>query len=435
MLPPRYMVSLASLAALLWNSPPLHAQSCSPRTHSVSSGGLSSSQVDELDREGALIAGLVLRKPAIECPDILDRVARSQHSFLDRNSNYYVMLPNGDAINAYRGLRLREIEDQMRLARGNALERLEREFHELAPGGEHLICDEDGTPDYRDQPPVGARAGETVYIFEGLPPMHEMPVRPHADTLAAHPIFGSRLEEHRHNDFHIDQQTDHWLIGHTVIEGRCTGQRIAVLRDGARITGTRLERSCVLWPLNRTAEGRRDYWDRAPIPLYVALNADDFRTTPAELACAAERGQVMLRNYAVRSDRSRPVTVDRGPSNGSGFVRKTRTHGAWQHRVIWRDNHVTLMITDPDTHADRRARQIEREDRQPDGRGGAPRNEDDDAADAATHTLELRDGRTMRGRLLSDPGSRTIEFVVVVGTIEQRMSFPSSKVKRITRDD
>ncbi|MEL7484632.1 MAG: hypothetical protein AAFN41_09780, partial [Planctomycetota bacterium] len=261
------------------------------------SAGLSPSQIDELDREGAIAKELLPTKPPVGCPDILDRVARSQLGFLERNSRYYMMLPNGDAINAYRALRLREIEDAMRFAHGTALERLERELRELAPGGENLFVDADGNAEYLDEPPRDARQGETVYDYRGLPPMFEQPVRPHADTLAAHAIFGSRLDQHRGNDFVIDQQTDHWLVGRTIIDGEPTSQRIAVLRTGTRVTGTRLERACVLWPLNRTAESRRTYWDRAPLPLYVALNAEDFRATPADLACAAERGRVVLRNY------------------------------------------------------------------------------------------------------------------------------------------
>lgn len=423
----RFAVLAACGLAILAAPRPADAQRCGGGPGSVSHGppGLSSSQIDELDLEGALLTGFRLAKPPLDDPSVLDRVAGSQRAFLERNSRSYLVLPNGDALNAYRGLRLRELEDEMRFARGSALDRLEREFHELAPGGEHLFGHADGTVEYLDRPPAAAQEGETVYEFVGLPPMHEAPVRPHADTLGAHAIFGSRLEAHRGNDFHIDQQTDRWLIGHAVREGVCSPQRIAVLREGARITGNRLERACVLWPLNRTAEGRRDYWDRAPLPLFVALNAEDFLASPAELASAAERGRVVLRTYAASSDRTRAVTVDKESSRGTGFVRKARRYGPWQHRVIWRATPVQLRIIDAETHA-RRAEPIERQHAAVDAE-----REDQPANGAVTHTLTLRDARVMRGRLISDAHAAHIEFVVVVGSLEQTMTFGRREVEGV----
>ena len=425
------------LSALL-ATPFAHAQ-CSVRSSSTvihAPVTLSSAQIAELDREGAAAAEPLPGKPPISCPDVLDRVARAQRTFLEQNSEHYLVLPNGDVINAYRGLRLRAIEDSMRFARGNALDRLQRQFHELAPCGEHMLCHDDGTMRYLDAPPPSAQEGETTYEFVDLPPMFEMPVRPHADTTAAHVIVGSRLADHRGNDFHIDQQTDHWLLGRTVLDGTSTPQRIAVLRDSARIVGNRLERSCVLWPLNRTAEGRRDYWDRAPLPLFVALNADDIRATPADLACAAERGRVMLRSYSVRSDRSRPVSIEKRQS-GDGFVRKRRSYGAWQNRVIWRANPVSLRITDAQTHAERIEQRIRAEDRafeaQKDGEREGERNAD--RTPAVTHRLVLKDGRVLEGRLTSDASANPVAFTIVVGSLAQPSEFRRHDVDRIEAAD
>ena len=409
-----------TIAILTLLASPASGQTCA----SPYSAGLSSAQVEELDREGALISRADPGKPALDCPDVLERVARSHHAFLTKHSGYYIVLPNGDAINAYRALRLREIEDEMRLARGHALERLERAYNELAPGRPHLVCFEGGDKEYDESAAARAVEGDTVYEYIDLPPLFEHPVRPQADTLAAHAIFGSRMDSPEHNDFHIDQQTDHWLIGHKVIDGRCTPQRIAVHRDGARITGNRLERACVLWPLNRTAESRRDYWDRSPLPLYIALDAEARRSTPAELACAAEQGRVVLHNFTVRSDRSRSVRVDTEPSSGTGFIRKSRSHGPWVHRVFWRTTPVSLRIVDHDTHLDRRERRIEHEDTAP------AETERRDSPDV-THALTLRDGRVLRGRLASDAKSDPLEFVVVVGSIEHRMTFARSEVRRV----
>ncbi|MEL7483841.1 MAG: hypothetical protein AAFN41_05745, partial [Planctomycetota bacterium] len=159
---------------------------------------------------------------------------------------------------------------------------------------------------------------------------------------------------------------------------------------------------------------------------YVALNAEDFRATPAELACAAERGRVVLRNYTARSDRSRSVSIETETSQGTGFVRKQRTYGPWTNSVIWRATPVVLRITDAETHAKRKAQQAERQETQSADAG-------DDATDpiSITHTLHLTDGRIMQGRLIAEAETGEVDFVVVVGSIEQPMRFDRDEVERI----
>ncbi|MEM8757715.1 MAG: hypothetical protein AAGF47_08025 [Planctomycetota bacterium] len=408
------------------------------------------SQIEELDREGAGIRGsLSFPLPPIDCVDVLDRVAGSQLRYLTRNAGDYLVLPNGDVVAAPRALRLRDLEDQIRMTTGSRRERLERSYHELAPGGPRMVVTADGQRRFDEDAAEAADQGDTVYSYIGLPPLYERPLSPQPDTLAAHILLGSRLESPEHTDFRILQQTDHWLIGTVTGPSGVASPRIAVHRTGARIIGDRLERAAVLWPLNRTAESRREFYDRPPLPLYVALGAETLRASPERLACAAENGRVILRNPTARAERTRTVQK-REVADGSGFVRVRREHGPWNHTVTWRSNPVRLRIIDRETHVARRDRRIGREDQRPNQAGldrsglnqsgfeqRVGNNPDSSSSPAAaprvTHRLALTDGRTLRGRLLSEPGADTIEFVVVVASIEQTLAFQRTQIDKLER--
>ncbi len=383
---------------------------------------LSSSQIQELDLEGSLLNPLDFHKPALDCPDILDRVARNQIRFLERESHHYLILPNGDAIDAYRALALRDIENRMRSLSSVARQRLEREYEELAPWGELAVEFEDGSISYNPDDINSAGEGDTVYEFTNLPPLYELPISPQAGTLASFPILGSREDSPEALNFDVISQTDHWLIGYVTQDSTRVSQRIAVHRQGAKLRLNRLDRSCVLWPLERTAESRREYFDRAPLPLYIALDVEGIRATPAELACAAEQGQVALRNHIPSSERTRNVSRTTESTDGSLFSNRSRTYSPWLQSISWRSTPVNLRITDYDTHQSRIADRLSRQ--------SSPER-DQTEAPKATHKLKLSDGRVLTGILGTTTAEAVINFTVVVGTIQQEMSFKRRDVLSI----
>lgn len=389
---------------------------------SVSQPELSNSQIEELDKEGALLDPAAFRKPPLDCTDILDRVARNQIRFLERESHRYLILPNGDAIDAYRALALRDIENRMRTLTPTARERLQREFEELAPWGELAVRFEDGTISYDAGSIDSAKEGDTVYEITNLPPLFELPISPQPGTHACYPIIGSQEDSPETLNFDITGQTDHWLIGYVTQNGSRRSQRIAVHRSGAKQRLSRLDRSCVLWPLNKTAESRREYWDRAPLPLYVALDVDTIRATPAELACAAEQGRVLLRTHTPTSERTRSVTHISESIEGSLLKKRSRKNGPWLQTISWRSMPVNLRIVDYDTYQKNLAKRIERESTRP---------QTDTETPEPTHILKLKDGRTLKGRLDSTATDRTIKFTVIVGSIQQPMSFNRGDIKSI----
>lgn len=407
---------IPALAAVLAAGSPAHAQ-YNDRDY------LPSSQVEELDREGQILADQPpIGKPPIDCPEILERVPRTQVGSLEKNANRYLVMPNGDVIDAYRALAMRELEDRIRSVTPSARERLEREYDSLAPQGPITVRFADGGISYNPSDKDRAEENDTVFEFSSLPPLYELPIRPQPDTTAAYVLLGSRLDSIESLSFRVIQQTDHWLIGYVEQDGSRISQRIAVHRKGARFSAGELERSCVLWPLSKTAESRRDYWDRSPLPLYVSIYYENALATPAELACAVEQGRASLRNHTFNSDRTRTVTRHTEPSDGSGFVKRYRTYGPWTHTVTWRSTPVSLRVMPYDEYKARQAQQIDRDDRRP---------ETDAPTPEVTHVIDLGDGRTLRGRLTSRPEQDPVVFTVVVGQIEQEMRFAKREVVSI----
>ena len=407
---------IAALAVAFGAAPMAHAQY-------RGSDYLSSSQVEELDREGQILASQPpIGKPVIDCPEILDRVPRSQISSLEKNADRYLVMPNGDVIDAYRAMALRDLEDRIRSVNPTARERLEREYDSLAPHGPITVRYADGSISYNPDDKSRAQEGDTVFEFSSLPPLYELPIRPQPETTAAYVLLGSKEESIETLSFRVTQQTDHWLIGYVEQDGSQISQRIAVHRTGARFAGGSLEQSCVLWPLSKTAESRREYWDRAPLPLYVSLYYEDIRATAAELACAVEQGRASLRNHTFNSDRTRTVTRVTEPSQGTGLVRRTRTYGPWEHTIAWRSTPVSLRVMPYEDYKDRQAERFDRED-QPE--------EADVPAPEVTHVIDLADGRTLYGRLTSELDADPILFTVVVGPIEQEMRFTRRQVVSI----
>ena len=199
------------------------AQTVSAQYHSE----LTTSQVQELDREGLHVDPSSFTKPPVECVDILDRVARGQIRYLERESERYLILPNGDAIDAFRALEIRAIEDRMRTLTSQQRDRLDREYNELAPLGEIAVEFDDGYTSYDQSDIPQAEEHDTVFEFTNLPPLYELPVRPQAETLASYPILGSKEDSPETHNFHITAQTDHWLIGFVEQDGRTISQRIA----------------------------------------------------------------------------------------------------------------------------------------------------------------------------------------------------------------
>lgn len=354
------------------------------------------------------------QKPSLSCPDIIDRVARNQVRYLERESHRYLILPNGDTINAYRALALRDTEDRMRRLSSVSSQRLDHTYQELAPRGEIAVRYEDGSVSYFPEDIRSAREGDIIYEFTNLPPLYEFPISPQAGTLACFPILGSREESPEVLDFEVTDQTDHWLIGYVTQDNSTISQRIAVHRRGAKLNLNRLDRSCVLWPLERTAESRREYFDRAPLPLYIALDIESIRATPAELACAAEQGLVTLRNHIPASERTRNVSRYSEPMGRLPFITQTSRRSPWMQTISWRSTPVTLRITDYDIHQKKIAERVSRT---------AAETRSPQTAPDARHKLRLVDGRVLTGILGTTAAQDAIKFTVVVGTIQQEMTF------------
>lgn len=384
---------------------------------------LPASQVEELDREGEYInSQSPLGKPPVDCADVLERVPRSQRVWLEKNADRYLIMPSGDAVDAFRGLAIREFEDRMRTVSPSARDRLQREYDELAPQGQIAVRFSDGSISYSPRDTDNAEEGDVIFEYAALPPLSELPIRPLPETTAAYILLGSRLDSPEHLTFDIVQQTDHWIIGYVEQDGRRISQRLAVHRRGARFNGGELERSSVLWPLSRTAESRREYWDRAPLPLYVSIDADDLRARPDELACAVERGRATLRTHTATTDRTRTVRYTTEPTEITGVVNRKRHNGPWVQKISWRSTPVSIRILSPEEYLSR----LEQQD--------APTTDPDEAHQPeVTHVLRLTDGRTLRGRLTSEPDADPITFVIVVGGIEQPMAFDQKQVQSLTQ--
>lgn len=384
----------------------------------VDSEFLPASQVEELDREGEYLNSQPpIGKPPLDCPDILERIPRAQLASLEKNAPRYLIMPNGDAIDAFRALALREIEDRMRTVNPSTKERLLREYDELAPQGLITVRYPNGTVSYSQRDAENAQEGDVVFSFSGVPPLFELPLRPQPETTATFVLLGSRLNSPEHMTFEIIQQTDHWLIGYVERDGARISQRLAVHRRGARFDGGGLERSCVLWPLSRTAESRREYWDRAPLPLFVPLYFEDVRATAVELACAADKGRATLRNHTATTDRTRTVTRTTLPPDIDGEVERIRTNGPWVQKISWRSSPVSVRIVPHDEYIKRRDEQL-----------ADPGPPDDAPEPEVTHVLRLNDGRIFRGRLTSEPELEPVTFVVVVGRLEQTMRFERKEI-------
>lgn len=384
---------------------------------------LPASQVEELDKEGEILVGEpAIGKPTVDCRDIEERVPVSQMSALEKTASRYLVMPNGDVIDAFRALALREIEDRMRTVTASARDRLQRDYDELAPQGKITVRYADGKVSYSEFDIDRAVEGDTIFEYSNLPPLFELPLRPQPETTGAFVLLGSRLDSPEHQSFKVVQQTDHWLIGFVEQDGRRVSQRLAVHRKGARFSGSELERSCVLWPLSKTAESRREYWDRAPLPLYVPLYFEDLRATPIDLACAAERDRVTLRNHTASTDRSRTVTRFTEPVKGTLLVKRTRENGPWVQKITWRSTPATLRVMPYDEYVERRDEKFDREDRRPEPKGELPE---------ITHVLTMKDGRVFKGRAVPGEDESKVSFVVVVGRLESPMSFRLAEVERV----
>ncbi len=384
---------------------------------------LPSSQVEELDREGQILAGEpAIGKPMVDCRDIEERVPASQLSALEKTASRYLVMPNGDVIDAFRALALREIEDRMRTVTAGARDRLQRDYDELAPQGEITVRYADGRVSYSEFDIDRADEGDTIFEYSNLPPLYELPLRPQPETTGAYVLLGSRLDSPEHQSFKVVQQTDSWLIGYVEQDGRRVSQRLAVHRKGARFAGSELERSCVLWPLSKTAESRREYWDRAPLPLFVPLYFEDLRATPLDLACAAEHDRVTLRNHTASTDRTRTVTRYTEPIKGTALVKRTHENGPWVQKVTWRSTPATLRVMPYDEYVQRRDDKFDREDRQSEPNGEAPE---------ISHVLTMKDGRVFKGRAVPGGDEAEVSFVVVVGRLESPMTFRLAEVERV----
>lgn len=384
---------------------------------------LPASQVEELDREGQILSGEpTIGKPPVDCRDIEQRVPASQLSALEKTASRYLVMPNGDVIDAFRALALREIEDRMRTVTASAKDRLQRDYDELAPQGEITVRYADGKVSYSDLDVDRAVEGDIIFEYSNLPPLYELPLRPQPETTAAYVLLGSRLDSPEQQSFKVVQQTDSWLIGYVEQDGRRVSQRLAVHRKGARFSGSELEKSLVLWPLSKTAESRREYWDRAPLPLYVPLYFEDLRATPLDLACAAEHDRVTLRNHTASTDRTRTVTRYSEPIKGTVLSKRTRENGPWVQKITWRSTPATLRVLPYDEYVQRRDEKFDREDRLEEPKGELPE---------ITHRLTMKDGRVFQGRAVPGDDESKVSFVVVVGRLESPMTFRAAEVDRV----
>ncbi|MEO1585024.1 MAG: hypothetical protein AAFR96_10705 [Planctomycetota bacterium] len=373
----------------------------------------------------------IIEKPPVDCPDILDRLSASHRALVDELSRYCIVLPNGDVIYAYRGLRMHEIEQEMLVAEGRALDRLRREYRTLAPGGESLVVDQSGRSRYGEPYVQTNDPTNTVFEFVDLPPIAQRPAGAQPETRRAFLLFGSSLPEHQAtragHRFDAHNVAGEWVLGSVSVGGDGIPEPVAVYKPSTLREDGDTQKPCVLWPVG--AAETQSTVDPAR-ELFVALHPDTHRATPAELACAVEQGRVSLTRYTARSARFRETTTVRVRSGMVGYTEKQVETGPGRKRVSWSATPIRIRIVDHDRHLALQQQRLEREDGPP-----AASPEDDRATDNKTHThaVVLKDGRTLRGRLTSKPYDAEIAFVVIVGTIEQPMTFDRSDILRIDR--
>lgn len=376
------------------------------------------------------------RAPAI------DRLPASARTILENKRAYYLRLPSGFCIDAYRSIRvlelLREREDRKRneelesfgiLAdeHGRLLQVRPREVYVLEDGrvvsavqysgpptNAERVVRYEGLPDWADLDGWSATPRDTGWtLFMEIPGFPEL----RFVEASGEGLIRAAIEPAPEASY-IDDAAQRFQDGHGGLSP--TYRRTEVLvrgpfRDLNFIPGQRLSGSYLLYPSGETTAGHT--------PIFDLLYIEDLIPTAAELADAIEQGKAEIATY--RSIKAHDQPTRKVRPNGMKGWSEPRTVKVGPPITSYRFRRTVMPIRF--SAAAPPVRPATREAAPADQTAESPRD-----PLPAPDTLILQDGRTFQGEVVQE-SDESVTFAVVVGSLRQELTFKRGDVDRIER--
>jgi len=327
--------------------------------------------LDRVDRGAPRPLHLIIPELDSAPPDVpmafLNHVHSSQHAALERLADSYIHLPDGRCVEAYRFL-LAHTAIRAGKTMRNRDDVLEATGVERISEG--IIEHKNGPPDWHE------KAKGWFLAARGIPGFDPLTIDTLKTTDTAVASFGRQK-----------------IVAHA--------------RFDAPSLIEELEEAAVIFPFDvMEVDGRE-------LPVCEVVPVDRTRPTAAQLAFAAYQGKtkLVLRSFEVA--KFQPMKTVRY-IRGSGYWRKSVPNGPPRTRYLWEENPIELRFRP--------------KPRKPLAASASPQHAPD--RPDPPHTLEHRDGRVLRGKLIEQT-TRTVVFAVMVGGIEKQMEFHPSVVVRL----
>lgn len=316
----------------------------------------------------------------------IERVLRQDRKDLAEAARYAMLLPNGDIINLFRFFRTVELESLDRTASA-----ADRHYEALGPNGETRFRRGDGS--------------RIDIVVERQPFPYILPPNPQQTTqkiIADLPTIGLDVP------IEIDAHMDGMVL--------CRIERMPILirnHGNAPFPPRGVWADRIYFPVGSLVINGE------LINVYDACDPMGSRPSLDEMAYHAERGGAAVVLHSYRAIEKRGTSRER---TGSGFSARTESRSIITGLTYrWSERFPKIRFTDP--------KPVRDEGNVPD----APPT-DPVISTAVTHTVALKDGRTLKGRLVSQSRNEIV-FVVVVGSIEHEMTIKPGDVAEIRSSD
>lgn len=379
-------------------------------------------------------------QPDAAATPAIERLPNSARTVVENKRTYYLRLPSGFCIDAYRSIRVRDLlRERESRRRDEELESLGfffdeqsrllqirvKEFYILEDGGmvsaaagsgppsaAARVVRLDDLPDWADLAGWTALPRDTGWTLfmdlPGFPELRFVEMSGPGRILAA--------IEPAPDASYVDDSAQRFQDGHGGLSPAYRRTEVVVrgpFRDMNLISGQRLTGSYLLYPSTETPQGS------SQTPVFDLLYIDDIIPTAAEFAEAVEQGKAEVATYRYTKSQVQPTKKVR-PSGTKGWA-ESRTVDDGPPITIYRYRRTPMPLRF--IAARPAAEPPAPEPSQP---------ETPDPEPPPPDTLALTDGRVLHGELVRET-SDEVTFIVVVGGIRQEMTFARGAVDRIDR--
>lgn len=312
----------------------------------------------------------------------IDRLRGNDKRELAEAAEHSMILPNGDIVALYRFFRTAELVYIER-----PLSRVEKHLEAIGDGGKTSFTR-----------PDGSRISVTI---EMLPPKIDYPRNAHELTrrvLLDLPLIGEDLP----------------IVPQMRVEKGyiCTMYNLTIVvmdTDDKFKNIFAAESNVVYFPIATLNVNNQT------VLVYKPLNPFEHKPTLDQMAYHAERGGAAVILYDYKTVTSSGKTSRYvGTGSTTSRISKSTIEGV-THRWSYRTPDLRFMEA------------VETSDVATEP---APKPKTEAPAPSVTHTLKMRDGRTLNGRILEESRSG-VRFMMVVGSIEQEMSLSKSEIESI----